>query len=342
MAAVLWEPSIVSEIIQAPAIRVHAHGGPSVLRLETVEVPPPAAGEARVRHSAIGVNFIDTYHRTGLYPVDLPHGIGMEGAGVVEAIGEGVEDVAVGDRVGYGGARPPGSYAEVRNIGADQLVPIPAGISHEVAAAVLLKGMTVEYLIKRTFVVEEGMTVLWHAAAGGVGLLACQWLASLGVTVIGTVSSDEKAELAAAHGCTHPVVYTRTDFREAVAELTEGKGVPVVFDSVGKATFAKSLDCLQPRGMMVGFGNASGKPTAFDMGILAQKGSLYLTRPSLMTYNAAREDLLASAAAVFDAVDRGMIKVEVRQRFALADARAAHEALESRATRGSTILTVGE
>ena len=330
----------MAENIEAATIRVHAHGGPGVLRLDTVQVPPPGPGEARVRHSAIGVNFIDTYHRTGLYPVELPHGIGMEGAGVVDAIGEGVEDVAVGDRVGYGGAPPPGSYAEVRNVAADRLVPIPAGISHEVAAAVLLKGMTVEYLIKRCFPVAEGMTVLWHAAAGGVGLLACQWLSSLGVTVIGTVSSDEKARLAAAHGCTHPVIYTRTDFREAVTELTEGRGVPVVFDSVGKATFDKSLDCLQPRGTLVGFGNASGKPPPFDMGILAQKGSLFLTRPTLMTYVAAREDLLASATAVFDAVDRGMIKVELRQRFALAEAKAAHEALESRATLGSTILTV--
>ncbi len=331
----------MSEALVARAVVVRSHGGPAVLRVETGEVPAPGPGEARITHSAIGVNFIDTYHRTGLYPVPAPHGIGMEASGVVESIGDGVEGIAVGDRVAYA-AGPPGSYAEARVIAADRLVPLSAGISDEVAAAVMLKGMTAEYLIRRCFVVEEGMTVLWHAAAGGVGLIACQWLASLGATVIGTVGSDEKAELAKAHGCTHPIVYTRDDFVKQVAELTDGRGVPVVFDSVGKATFMRSLSCLQPRGTLVGFGNASGKPEPFDMGQLAQKGSLYLTRPTLMTYTESREDLLASATAVLDAVDRGVIKVEVRQRFDLADAKSAHEALEARRTQGSTILNVGE
>lgn len=318
---------------------VRSHGGPAVLRLETVDVCAPGPGEARVVHTAVGVNFIDTYHRSGLYPIPAPHGIGMEGVGVIEALGEGVEDLAVGDRVAYVSG-PPGSYAEARVIAADRLIPLSAGTSDEVAAAVLLKGMTAEYLIRRCFPVAEGMTVLWHAAAGGVGLIACQWLASLGVTVIGTVSSDEKAEFARAHGCTHPVVYTRDDFVAAVAEHTDGKGVPVVFDSVGKATFMRSLACLQPRGTLVSFGNSSGKPVPFDIGLLAEKGSLSVTRPTLATYTESREDLLATAGAVLDAVDRGVIKVQIRQRFELSEARAAHEALASRRTEGSTILTI--
>lgn len=320
------------------AIRFHAHGGPEVLTLDEVEVGAPGPGQARVRHTAIGLNFIDTYHRSGLYAVAaLPSGLGMEAAGVIEAIGEGVTDLSVGQRVAYAGG-PIGAYAETRCVPANHLVPLPDGIDDEVAAAGLLKGMTVEYLIRRTYPVKAGDTVLWHAAAGGVGLLACQWLKHLGVTVIGTVSSDEKAEIARAHGCTHTIVYTREDFVTRVNELTGGAKVPVVYDSVGKTTFPASLDCLRPRGTFVGFGNASGKPDPFDMGILAQKGSLYLTRPTLMTYTASRADLLLSAGALFDVIEKGAVKVPIHQRFGLKDAADAHRALESRKTIGSTVL----
>ena len=320
------------------AIRIHAHGGPEALVLDELELGDPGPGQARVRHTAIGLNFIDTYHRTGLYPVSaLPSGIGMEAAGVIEALGEGVDDLAVDQRVAYA-AGPPGAYAEARLIAADRLVPVPDGVSDEVAAAAMLKGMTVEYLIRRTYPVKAGETVLWHAAAGGVGLIACQWLAHLGATVIGTVSSDDKAALANANGCHHPVVYTREDFVRRVHELTGGEKLPVVFDSVGRTTFEGSLDCLRPRGLFVGFGNASGKPDPFDMGILARKGSLYVTRPTLMTYTASREDLLASAAALFEVIESGAVKVDVHQRFPLVDAAEAHRALESRRTVGSTVL----
>ncbi|MCA9706236.1 MAG: quinone oxidoreductase, partial [Myxococcales bacterium] len=293
-------------VTESSAIRIHAHGGPEVLCLESVTLPEPGPGEVRVRHTAIGVNFIDTYHRTGLYPVALPAGLGMEAAGVVEALGPGVDAVATGQRVAYA-AGPPGAYATHRNLRAEVLVPLPDAIDDEVAAAGLLKGMTVEFLIRRTFAVERGMTVLWHAAAGGVGLIACQWLAHLGVTVIGTVSSEAKAELAAAHGCTHPVVYTREDFVERVEQLTGGRKVPVVYDSVGRATFDGSLRCLQRRGLLVGFGNASGKPDPFDMGRLAQHGSLYLTRPTLFDYVATRSELLASARALFEVIEAGAV-----------------------------------
>ncbi len=321
----------------AKAIVVHEHGAPDVIRVEDVEPPTPGPGQALVRHRAIGVNFIDTYHRTGLYPNALPHGLGMEAAGVVEAVGEGVTEVAVGDRVAYASG-PPGAYAEVRAIAADRLVPLPPSIDDEQAAAMMLKGMTVEYLIRRTFRVEPGMTVLFHAAAGGVGLIACQWLRHLGVTVIGTVGSEAKAELARAHGCTHTILYRTEDFVARVRELTDGRGVPVVYDSVGQATVPRSLDCLQRRGMLVGFGNASGKPDPFDMTILSTKGSLYLTRPVLFDYTATREDLLASAGALFEVVASGAVEIAVNQRFALTEARAAHETLESRTTTGSTIL----
>ncbi len=314
------------------AIRIRHNGGPEVLKLEDVEVGTPGPHEAVVRHHAIGLNFIDTYHRSGLYPVDLPSGIGMEAAGVVEAVGEAVTEVRPGQRVVYAGG-PLGAYAERRTLPAAVLVPLPDDADHETAAASLLKGMTVEYLIRRTFPVRPGMTVLWHAAAGGVGLIACQWLRELGVTVIGTVGSDEKAELARAHGCTHPVVYTRESFVERVRALTDGCGVPVVYDSVGAATFLDSLDCLQPRGMLVGFGNASGKPPPFDVTLLARKGSLYLTRPTLMDYTATREELLVTAGALFDVLRRGVVRVEVRQRYALAEAPRAHADLEHRATR---------
>lgn len=319
------------------AIQLHAHGGPEVLRAEPVALPPPGPGQARVRHTAIGVNFIDTYHRTGLYPMELPSGLGMEAAGVVEAVGPDVSEVAVGQRVAYA-AGPPGAYASHRNLRAAVLVPLPDALSDEVAAAALLKGMTVEYLIRRTFPVAPGMTVLWHAAAGGVGLIACQWLAHLGVTVIGTVSSDEKAELARAHGCAHPIVYTRERFETRVLELTDGRGVPVAFDSVGRATFDGSLRCLRRRGMLVGFGNASGKPEPFDMGRLAQHGSLFLTRPTLFDYVATRDELLGSARALFEVLGSGAVAVEVRQRWPLAEAAQAHRALESRQTQGSTVL----
>ena len=320
------------------AIRFHETGGPEVLRLEQVLLGQPGPGQALVRHSAVGLNFIDTYHRTGLYPVEsLPSGLGIEAAGVVEAVGPDVTAVAEGDRVAYA-ATGPGSYAGARLVPADRLVPLPDSIDDETAAALMVKGMTVEYLVRRTFEVQPGQTVLFHAAAGGVGLIACQWLRALGATVIGTVGSDEKAELARAHGCTHPVVYTREDFARRVRELTDGKGVPVVYDSVGRSTFDDSLSCLQRRGLMVSFGNASGKPDLFDTTVLAQKGALYLTRPNLFAYTATRKELLESARALFDMVLSGKVTVEVRRRFALADAQEAHRALEGRETTGASIL----
>jgi NADPH2:quinone reductase len=263
----------------------------------------------------------------------------MEAAGVVEAVGEGVTVVSPGDRVAYAGG-PPAAYAAASRLPAHRLIPLPDDIDDERAAAMLLKGMTVEYLIRRTFEVEPGMTVLLHAAAGGVGLLACQWLSHLGATVIGTVGSEAKAQLARAHGCAHPILYNEEDFVARVRDLTDGKGVPVVYDSVGKSTLVRSLDCLQRRGILVAFGNASGAPDPLEVNLLARKGSLYLTRPTLFDYVATRDDLLASATALFDVVRRGAVTVAVNQRFALADARAAHEALEARATTGSTVLTV--
>lgn len=308
-----------------------------MLRLETIDVPEPKPGEVRVRHRAIGLNFIDTYHRSGLYPLRLPHGIGMEAAGVVEAVGEGVTDVRPGDRVAYASG-PPGAYADVRCVSAAHLVPLPPHVDDETAAAVLLKGMTVEYLIRRCFPVQKGQTVLFHAAAGGVGLLACQWLSALGVTVIGTVSTDDKAHLAAEHGCHHPLVITREDVRAKMRELTGGRGVPVVFDSVGKDTFELSLDCLAPRGMLVSFGNASGKPPPLDLGVLAAKGSLYVTRPTLMTYTATRQELLDSASAVFDEIASGRLRVRIGARWPLAEVAEAHRALEGRKTTGSSLL----
>lgn len=320
------------------AVRIHETGGPEALRVEEIDIGDPGPGEALVRHTAVGVNFIDTYHRSGLYALpSLPHGIGKEAAGVVEAVGDDVTEVAVGDRVAYVGG-PPGAYCADRIVRADDLVPIPDDIDDDVAAGCLLKGMTVEYLVRRTYPVERGETVLLHAAAGGVGLIACQWLEHLGVRVIGTVSSDEKAELALANGCAHAIVYTREDFVERTKELTDGQGVPVVFDSVGKDTFERSLSCLSRRGMFVGFGNASGKPDPFDLGELARRGSLYATRPTLFDYIATREELLESSDIVFDKLLIGALKIEVRQRFALTDAAEAHRALESRKTVGSTVL----
>lgn len=319
-------------------IRIHQHGGPEVLRLETAEVGEPGPGQALVRHTAIGVNFIDTYHRSGLYPMALPATIGSEAAGVVEAVGPGVVDVKVGDRVGFASG-PTGTYCERRIAPADRLIPLPDAISDEVAAASMLKGMTVEYLVQRTFAVQRGQTVLWHAAAGGVGTIATQWLADLGATVIGTVGSEEKAELARAHGCAHTIVYTKEDFVARTRELTGGAGVPVVYDSVGRTTIMGSLDCLAPRGLLVSFGNASGKPEPIDLLLLSQKGSLYVTRPTLATYVAKREDLLASASALFDRIARGAIRVEPSETFPLERAADAHRALESRRTTGSIVLT---
>ena len=320
------------------AIRIHATGGPDVLRWEDVEVGDPAEGQARVRHTAVGVNFIDTYHRSGLYPLPLPSGLGGEAAGVVEAVGPGVTVVKPGDRVAYAGG-PPGSYSEVRVMPGHVLVPIPAGVTDQTAAAVMLKGMTAQYLIRRTYPVKAGETVLFHAAAGGVGLIACQWLKALGATVIGTVGSDEKAAVARAHGCDHVIVSTKEDIAKRVREITGGAGVPVVYDSVGKDTFLASIDCLRPLGLFVSFGNSSGKVTPFDIGVLAQKGSLYLTRPTLATYTATRADLEATAKDVFDAIRDGMVKVEVRHTYPLADAERVHRDLEGRRTVGSTVMT---
>ena len=322
----------------AKVVRFYEAGGPEVLRWEDVEVGEPGEGQARVRHTAVGVNFIDTYHRAGLYPLPLPSGLGSEAAGVVEAIGPGVTGVRPGDRVAYAGG-PPGSYAEVRLLPASILVPIPDGVTDQTAAAVMLKGMTAQYLIRRTYPVKAGETVLFHAAAGGVGLIACQWLKALGATVIGTVGSDEKATVARAHGCEHVIISTREDVARRVREITGGAGVPVVYDSVGKDTFMASLDCLRPLGLLVSFGNSSGKVTPFDIGILSQKGSLYLTRPTMATYTATRSDLEATAQEVFDVIRSGKVKVEVRHTYPLAKAEQVHRDLEGRRTVGSIVMT---
>ena len=322
------------------AIRIHENGGPEVLRWEAVDVPDPGPGEALIRQTVAGLNFIDVYFRTGLYTApSFPATIGNEGAGVVEAVGDGVTEVAVGDRVVY--CMSLGSYAQRRLVAAKQLVRIPDGISDEQAAAVMLKGCTVQYLIRRTYAVQPGETVLFHAAAGGCGLIACQWLKHLGVTVIGTVGTREKAELAKAHGCDHPIVYTEESFVDRVKELTGGQGVPVVYDSVGKVTFDDSLRCLQPRGLMVSFGNASGAVDPFRPAVLAARGSLYLTRPTLATYTATRAELEATTAELFDVIAAGAVKIEVNQTYALQDVARAHRDLEARRTTGSTVLLTG-
>ena len=320
------------------AIRVHETGGPEVLKWEDVEVGDPGPGQVKIRQEAAGLNFIDVYHRTGLYKQELPFTPGVEGAGVVEAVGPDVGNVEAGDRVAYGG--PVGGYAEVRLIDADRVVKLPDAISSEQAAAMMLQGMTAHMLLRQIYAVGAGDTILIHAAAGGVGLIVCQWAKALGATVIGTVGSDEKAELARAHGCDHPIVYTRQDFVAVVDRITGGAKLPVVYDSVGKDTFLKSLDCLRPRGMMVSFGNASGPPDPFPPGLLAQKGSLFLTRPTLYNYVATQTELEAAANALFDVVASGKVKVEIGQRFALRDAAEAHRALEARKTSGSTVLTI--
>lgn len=322
------------------AIRFHLVGGPEVLQWEEVVVGDPASDEVRVRHHAVGLNFIDVYHRSGLYPVPLPSGIGLEGAGVVEALGSAVTDFKPGDRVAYAGGplSPLGAYAEERLMPADRLVKLPDGISFEQGAAMMLQGMTAQYLLRRTYCVQPGDTILIHAAAGGVGLIVCQWAKALGATVIGTVGSDEKAALAKAHGCDYPIVYSREKFAERVKEITQGAGVPVVYDSIGRDTFMDSLACLRPLGMMVLFGAASGPVPPFDIGLLAKMGSLFLTRPSLFTYIARRADLLATAADLFEVVLAGKVKIEVGQRYALCDAARAQADLEGRRTTGSTIL----
>ena len=319
------------------AVRFHHTGGPEVLKLEEIALGQPGEGQARVRHTAVGVNFIDTYHRSGLYPLPLPSGLGGEGAGVVEAVGPGVSHVKAGDRVAYAGG--VGSYADVRVMPADRLLKLPEGITDQQAAAMMLKGMTVQYLIRRTYRVQPGDTVLWHAAAGGVGLIACQWLKALGATVIGTAGSSEKAALAKAHGCDRVINYTQESFAQRVMELTGGKKLPVVYDSVGKSTFLGSLDCLRPLGLMVSFGNASGPVTPFELGILATKGSLYVTRPTLATYTATRADLEATAQDLFDVVLSGKVKIEIGRTYALADVQQVHRDLEARKTTGSVIMT---
>ena len=320
------------------AIQIHATGGPEVLHWTEVEVGEPGPGEVRLRQQAAGLNYIDVYHRTGLYPQPLPFIPGVEGAGVVEAVAPDVTGMAPGDRVAYAG--PLGGYAEQRLIAADRLVKLPDSISSEQAAAMMLQGMTAHMLLRSVHRVQSGETILIHAAAGGVGLIVCQWAKALGATVIGTVGSDEKADLARAHGCDHPIVYTRDDFAAEVARITGGAKLPVVYDSIGRETFLKSLDCLAPRGLMVTFGNASGPVAAVEPGLLAQKGSLFLTRPTLFSYIATRPELETAAGELFAMVESGRVKVEVKQRFALADAADAHRALEARQTIGSTILTI--
>ena len=320
------------------AIRIHRTGGPEVMQWEAVEIGEPGPGEALVRQEAVGLNFIDVYHRTGLYPLPgLPATLGMEGAGVVEAVGAGVTEVALGDRVAYAGL-PVGAYAEARLIPSHRLVKLPQEIDFRTAAAAMLQGMTAQYLLRRTFRVEPGQTILLHAAAGGVGLIACQWAKHLGATVIGTVGSPAKAELARAHGCDHTILYREENLVERVKAITDGQGVDVVYDAVGKDTFTPSLDCLRPLGMMVTFGNASGPVPPLDLLLLSQKGSLFVTRPTLMTYTARREDLVASATELFEVIGGGTVRIEVNQSYPLAEAAQAHRDLEARKTSGSTIL----
>jgi NADPH2:quinone reductase len=319
------------------AIRVHAHGGPEVLSWEEVPVGDPGAGEARVRHTVIGLNFVDTYHRSGLYKVPLPFTPGQEAAGVVEAVGPAVTDLKVGDRVAYG-TGPVGAYAQVRVMEAARLVRLPAEVDDRTAAAMMLKGLTAQYLLRQTTTIQPGETIVFHAAAGGVGLIACQWAKHLGATVIGTAGSEEKARLARAHGCDHVIIYNKEDVAARVRELTGGRGVRVVFDGVGKATFAGSLDCLSPRGLMVSFGNASGPVPPLDILSLSTKGSLYLTRPTIAHYVGTRESLRAAAAELFEVAGSGAVRIEVPQSFALQDAAQAHAALEGRKTTGSTVL----
>jgi len=319
------------------AIRVNKQGGPEEMRWEEVALPEIQKDDVLIKHTAIGLNYIDTYHRSGLYPMPVPLTLGIEGAGIIIEAGENVNDLNVGDRVAY--ASPPtGSYAEAKVMPADRLVKIPDNISDEIAAAIMLKGMTVEYLVRRTYNVKAGQTVLFHAAAGGVGLIACQWLKAIGAKVIGTVGSEEKAALAKANGCEHTILYREENFVDKVKEITNGEGVPVVYDGIGKDTALKSLDCLSPLGMLVVFGNSSGNAPPIETGLLAAKGSLFLTRPTLMTYNAKREDLVESAHQLFNMVESGKVNISINARYDLKDAAQAHKDLESRKTTGSTLL----
>jgi NADPH2:quinone reductase len=320
------------------AIRIYTHGGPEVMKWEDFDPGVPEPGQVRVRHQAIGLNFIDVYHRTGLYPLPaLPAIPGLEGSGTVEAVGEQVDTLVVGDRIAYAGV-PPGAYAQVRCIPAHRLVKLPDSISFETAAAMMLKGMTARYLLRGCYPVSSGDTILIHAASGGVGSIVSQWAHDIGATVIGTVGSEEKAQKARSNGCDHPILYTQEDFVEKVRDITDGRGVNVVYDSVGQATFMKSLECLQALGTMVTFGQSSGSVPSLELGILAAKGSLFLTRPSLMTYTESREDLLAHANDLFDVVQRNAVKIAIGQTYPLSKASVAHRALEGRKTTGSTIL----
>ncbi len=319
------------------AIRIFSVGGPEVMQYVEVEVGQPGPGEVRIRHLACGLNYIDVYFRNGTYPQPLPAGLGMEGAGVIEEVGPDVTHVKPGDRVAYAG-RPTGAYAQVRVMPASNLVKLPDTIDFDMAAAMMLQGLTVQYLFRRTFPLHGGETILFHAAAGGVGLIACQWARALGVTMIGTVGSDEKGELAKAHGCTHVINYNKENFIERVKDITGGKGVPVVYDSIGKDTFIGSLDCLAPLGLMASYGSASGPVPPFSLNELASRGSLYVTRPTLFSYTAKREDLDTMAADLFGMIESGKIKIDINQRYALADVAQAHRDLEARKTTGSTIL----
>jgi len=321
----------------ARAIRLDRIGGPEVLHLAEVEVGDPGPGQARVRHSYVAVNFIDIYFRTGRYPLPLPNGLGSDAVGVVEAVGPDVTDIKAGDRVGYL-LGPQGAYSDVRIMPADVLIPLPNGVSDRTASTLMMKGMTAQYLFRQVYPLKGGETILYHAAAGGVGLIACQWARALGVTMIGTVSTDAKAEIAKANGCTHTIVTSREDIAKRVREITDGKGVPVVYDSVGKDTWDKSLDCLRPFGLMVSFGNASGVVPPFAPVTLGPRGSLYVTRQTLMTHTATRESMQAMADELFDVVQSGAVRIHVDQRYALADAAQAHRDLEARKTTGSTIL----
>jgi NADPH2:quinone reductase len=318
------------------AIRIKEYGGPEVLSWDAIEVGEPGPGQAKLRQTAVGLNYIDTYQRSGLYKVPLPFIAGSEAAGVVEAVGSDVKDIKVGDHVAYAGAL--GAYAEARLAPADKLVKLPDGISDEQGAAMMLQGMTAQYLVRTTYPIKKGDTILIHAAAGGVGLIVCQWAKYLGATVIGTVSTEAKAALAKQHGCDYPILYTKEDFVARVKDITGGAGVPVVYDSVGKDTFYKSLDCLAPLGLMASFGQSSGPYGPVDIGILAGKGSLFLTRPTLGTYTAKRADLLKVAGELFDVVKKGVVKIEISQTFPLKNAADAHRALEGRKTTGSVVL----
>lgn len=330
-------PHRMEIVMKAKAIRIHATGGPEVMRWEDVEVGSPGPGEVRVRHTAVGLNYIDVYHRSGLYPLaKLPLVLGREAAGVVEEVGTGVTSLKLGDVVAY--VDPIGSYSEQRIAPADRMIPVPAGITDRQAAAMMLKGLTAQYLLRRTYRVQPGETILVHAAAGGVGLILCQWARALGATVIGTVSTDEKAELARKNGCAYPIVYSREDFVERVKQITYGAGVSVVYDSVGNDTFLRSLDCLRPLGMLALYGQASGPVAPFDPALLMSKGSLFLTRPTLATYGAKREDLAAGSHELFEVVKSGAVKIEIAQTYPLRDAAQAHRDLEARKTVGSTVL----